>query len=84
MRLIAIGRPDEVRGFALAGVETWPCHTALDADRLLQTIGSDTAVGLIMIPGWVGHAANATIARVRATRRGPVILVLPNDTSELT
>ena len=82
--MIAIGTTDEVRGFVLAGVETWPCHSAPDADRLLQTIPSDTAVGLIMVPEWIGHAADAAITRLRATRRGPVILVLPDDTGELT
>lgn len=77
MRLIAFGRTDDVRGFALAGVETVPCQTVRQADAALRTLGSDPTVGVVMIPTWVERAIPAVIARVRVRRRAPVLLVLP-------
>jgi vacuolar-type H+-ATPase subunit F/Vma7 len=81
--MIALGRAEEVRGFALAGVETALCATAQQADALLMTCGADATVGLVMVPPWVEQQAPAALARVRARRRAPVVLVLPEGQSDL-
>ena len=73
-----MGRPDEVRGFALAGVETAPCRTAQDADRVLSTLVADRShVGVIVVPAWVNQAVAGVVARARAQRDAPVVVVLP-------
>jgi vacuolar-type H+-ATPase subunit F/Vma7 len=81
--MIALGRGDEVRGFALAGVETAPCQTPQEADASLLALGADTTVGLVLVPAWLQRVAPAAIARVRGRRRAPVILVLPEGDSDL-
>jgi vacuolar-type H+-ATPase subunit F/Vma7 len=51
--MVAVGRADEVRGFALAGVETCACETTAEIDaaiRRLTSTGGDTDVGLIIAP----------------------------------
>jgi vacuolar-type H+-ATPase subunit F/Vma7 len=82
LRLIALGRTNDVRGFALAGVETVTCQTVRQADAALRTLGSDPTVGVVMIPTWVERAIPAAIARVRVRRRAPVLLVLPLGDSD--
>jgi vacuolar-type H+-ATPase subunit F/Vma7 len=77
VRLIAIGRADDIRGFALAGVETARCESLQEAGALLAQVGVDATVGLIVVPSWVDRGAPAAIARVRARRRAPVVVVLP-------
>ena len=78
MRLVAIGRAADVRGFALAGVEVVACETEGEADETLRSLGADPTVGLVVVPAWIGQVA-AAIERVRS-RQGPaVILVLPGD-----
>ena len=82
--MIALGRVEDVRGFALAGVETASCQTPLDADALLPVLASDETVGLVVVPAWLDRLAPASIARVRGRRRAPVILVLPDEDSDVT
>jgi len=76
--MIAIGRADEVRGFALAGVEVAPCRTPHEADALVLALTTDATVGLLMVPSWVEEAARTSIARARGRRPTPAILVLPD------
>jgi vacuolar-type H+-ATPase subunit F/Vma7 len=75
--MIAVGRGDDIRGFALAGMETARCETPQDAGALLTRFGADATVGLLVVPLWVDRAAPESIARVRALRRAPIVLVLP-------
>jgi vacuolar-type H+-ATPase subunit F/Vma7 len=78
MRMVALGRLDDIRGFALAGVETVRCETLQEASALVLALGADTTIGLVVVPGWLARAASAAIARVRGRRRAPVVLVLPD------
>jgi vacuolar-type H+-ATPase subunit F/Vma7 len=77
--MIALGRADDVRGFALAGVETARCDTPDEARRLVLSLGADATVGLVLVPAWIGHAAGVSIASVRNRRRAAIVLVLPEN-----
>lgn len=73
-----MGQPDEVRGFALAGVETAPCRTAQDAGRVFSTLVADRShVGVIVVSAWVNQAVAGAIAHAREERDAPVVVVLP-------
>lgn len=74
-----MGRTVDTRGFALAGVEIAACQTAREADAVVSALSADPGVGLVIVPAWLTRVAPALVTRVRARRRGPVILVLPDD-----
>jgi vacuolar-type H+-ATPase subunit F/Vma7 len=77
MKIVALGRAEEIRGFALAGVATVVCQTAQDADEIVTRLGSREAdAGLLIVARWVGQAAGPAIARMRATQAPPIVLVL--------
>ena len=77
-----MGRTVDTRGFALAGVEIAACQTAREADAVVSALSADASVGLVIVPAWLNRLAPALVPRVRAKRRGPVVLVLPDDESE--
>jgi vacuolar-type H+-ATPase subunit F/Vma7 len=79
---VAVGRTVDTRGFALAGVEIAACQTAREADAVVSDLSADASVGLVIVPAWLNRFAPALVPRVRARRRGPVVLVLPDDESE--
>jgi vacuolar-type H+-ATPase subunit F/Vma7 len=76
--MVAVGRASEVRGFALAGVETARCETTQEAELVLEAIASDASVGLLMVPAWLERVARFR-GRGPAGRRGPIVLVLPQE-----
>ena len=82
MRIVAVGRVDETRGFALAGVEIASCQTTREADAVVSALSADASVGLVIVPAWLNRVVPALITRVRARRHGPVILVLPDGEPE--
>ena len=82
MRIIAVGRTDEIRGFALAGVEVASFQTPKEADDVVSALSADASVGLVIVPAWLNRVAPALVRRARARRRGPVILVLPDGEPE--
>jgi vacuolar-type H+-ATPase subunit F/Vma7 len=75
MRLLVAGRPQEIRGFALAGVETLTCHSRADAEAVVEQFGGD--VGLLIVPRWLADAASERLARIRQRQGWPIVLVLP-------
>jgi vacuolar-type H+-ATPase subunit F/Vma7 len=77
--MIALGRAEDVRGFALAGVETVRCDTPDEAGRLVLSLGAEASVGLVIVPGWIGRAAGRSISSVRNRRRAAIVLVLPES-----
>ena len=80
--MIAIGRLDDTRGFALAGVETARCESAQEGSALVTALASDPSVGVVVLPAWLGEGAARAIARLRERRRGPVVVVLPDTDSD--
>lgn len=81
MRIVAVGRAVDVRGFALAGVETRRCEAAAEAHAtLLQVADERPAPGLVVISPWVATVAPRAVAKIRsAATRPPVVVVLPAD-----
>jgi hypothetical protein len=77
MRLVVAGRAHDVRGFAVAGVETIRCETAGEAKALLDGLAAD--VGLFIVPRWFERATGERLARLRERWGPPVVLVLPPD-----
>ena len=78
MRIVAIGRADEMRGFALAGVETTRCDSGQEADSAISAMsraGSD--VGLVLVSRSIAALAVPAIARARAGGAPAVFLILP-------
>ena len=78
MRAVALGRLDDIRGFALAGVETVCCETLQEADAMVLALGADATIGLILLPASFAAAASTAIDVVRGRRRAPVVLELPD------
>jgi vacuolar-type H+-ATPase subunit F/Vma7 len=77
MRLVVAGRPRDVRGFAIAGVETLACDTAMQARAALDGLGSD--VGLFIASQWFEQASGERLRRLRERKGPPAVLVLPPD-----
>jgi vacuolar-type H+-ATPase subunit F/Vma7 len=77
MRLLVAGRARDVRGFAVAGVETVPCETAPQARAAIDDLGDD--VGLFVVSQWFEQATGDRLARLRGRKGPPVVLVLPPD-----
>jgi vacuolar-type H+-ATPase subunit F/Vma7 len=82
VKIVAVGRADDTRGFALAGVEIVSCRTPGEADAVISALSADAHVGVVIVPAWLNRVAPALVARVRARRRGPVLIVLPDAEPE--
>ena len=80
MKLIVAGRASEVRGFALAGVETIACETTERATAIVDGLGTD--VGLLIVSDWFAQAAAPRLSLLRARKGPPVVLTLPPDSDE--
>jgi vacuolar-type H+-ATPase subunit F/Vma7 len=78
MRVVMVGRAPEVRGFALAGVETRRCANAAEAQGAVTLLADERpAPGLVIVSPWAATAAARAIAHARRRSRPPVIVVLP-------
>ena len=69
MRLVVVGRAEEVAGFALAGVETAVCAAAGEVDTVVSELAARGA-GLIFVSPWATRHA-ARIDCRGATTQGP-------------
>jgi vacuolar-type H+-ATPase subunit F/Vma7 len=75
---VALGRAEDIRGFALAGVETAVCETPHEAETLMNALGAvESRVGLLMVSAWVTRAAPSAVERSRQKDGPPIVLVLP-------
>ena len=81
MRLMVAGRAAEVRGFALAGVETAECESDEQANALIIDLPGD--VGLLIVSPWVAHAAADRLRAIRDRKGPPVVFTLPADGADL-
>jgi vacuolar-type H+-ATPase subunit F/Vma7 len=79
MRIVAVGRAIDLRGFALAGAETRCCESAAEANAaLLQLADERSAPGLVVVSPWASAVAARAVATIRGdTTRPPVVVVLP-------
>ncbi len=73
MKALVLGTPDDVRGFALAGVRGVACENAADVDRAIAALPSELALLLVSEP--VARLAPEKIAALAT--QPPAVLVLP-------
>jgi vacuolar-type H+-ATPase subunit F/Vma7 len=78
MKLVVIGRADELTGFALAGVETVTCDASVDAARVVESVAAPAAgAGLVLVSPWIAQHAGRVIEAVQQRKGPPVITVIP-------
>ena len=78
MKLIVIGREQEVAGFALAGVQTLTCNSADDAAAAVDRVtapGGDT--GLVLVSPWIARHASRVLNAAQQRKGPPVVTVMP-------
>ena len=71
MRVVAIGNPEQLVGYALAGVEVIGCDTPEAALRAAETLSDDVALVL------VAPEADAVVREALAAACGVVSCLLP-------
>ncbi len=71
MRVVAIGKPEQLVGYALAGVEVIACDTPEATLRAAETLSDD--VGLVLIAA----EASAVVKEAIARHDGVVSCLLP-------
>jgi vacuolar-type H+-ATPase subunit F/Vma7 len=76
MRLIVVGRPEEVCGFALAGVDIVVCDAAAAAAARVERVSADGA-GLVLVTPWIARHAARTIAALQRHKGPPVVSIIP-------
>ena len=82
MRLVLLGDADDVRGFALAGVEGRVCHDRGTAESALAQIAAPGAeVGLVLISATVAGLASRALERLGRQEGSPAVVILPEADS---
>jgi vacuolar-type H+-ATPase subunit F/Vma7 len=85
VRIIVLGDADDVRGFALAGVEGHVCQDLGAAESTLAQIGAQVGeVGLVLISAAVAGLASRAVERLRRQEGSPAVVILPQVESPLS
>jgi vacuolar-type H+-ATPase subunit F/Vma7 len=80
VKVVVVGSPDEVRGFALAGVEGQTATTRREAiDALRDLLGAGQGVGLLLLSQAVAQAIPREIRELRLRGAPPALLILPGS-----
>jgi vacuolar-type H+-ATPase subunit F/Vma7 len=83
MRIVVVGRAVDLRGFALAGVETVVCRTPTEVEPVVSRLGLRPAgVGLLILSPWAAALGRQATSAIRASQGPPVVLELPGDAVE--
>ena len=83
MRIAVVGSPDDVRGFALAGIEGYPAMTGREAIPILRgLLREERPLGLLLLSRSVADAIGSELAALGRTDAPPAILVLPEASPE--
>lgn len=78
MRLVVVGRSDEITGFTLAGVDAVACDADADAARVVESVAApDAGAGLVLVSPWIARHAAREIAAVQQRKGPPVITIVP-------
>ena len=78
MKLIFVGRTDEVAGFALAGAQTVICDAPEHAASTVEHISAEGGdVGLVLVSPWIARHATRAIEVIQKRKGPPVISVVP-------
>ncbi len=82
MKIVLLGDADDVRGFALAGVDGHVCQDRGAVESALARIGAHAAeMGLVLISAAVAGLASRAIERLRAQEGSPAVIILPETDS---
>lgn len=74
-----LGTEQEVRGFALAGVEGRACGTAGEVAEAAAALHSRSDVALILVSRAVARLAPDQIAKLEGVTGPPALIVLPGE-----
>lgn len=78
MKLIFVGRTDEVAGFALAGAQTVTCDAPENAASTVEHVSAEGGdVGLVLVSPWIARHAARAIDAVQQRKGPPVISIVP-------
>ncbi len=77
MKIAVVGSPEDVRGFALAGLPGQVAQGGAEVEAALA--GSDA--GLLLVSACAARLAPEAIARLERGEGAPVALVLPEGSS---
>ncbi len=75
MRALLLGTPDDVRGFALAGVTGLACLDAGDVERAAAAVKARDDVALVLVSQAVAKLSPQAIASLAG--EPPAVVVLP-------
>lgn len=77
MIALVLGSEEEVRTFALAGVEGYACETPLAVEQAAAAVREREDVALVLVCARVQQLAPAALARLERPEGPPTVLVLP-------
>ena len=77
MKILVIGHPDAVRGFALVGVSGQSVTTADAVNQALDTALDDSDTGIILITDDVAELARRRVDALKTQRTTPLIVEIP-------
>ena len=85
MKIVVVGTPDQVRGFALAGIEGEAATTRRQAIPILRDLLREGhEVGLLLLARATAQAIPREIAELRRRGAPPAVLVLPDPGESLS
>ncbi len=76
MKAFLLGTPDDVRGFALAGVSGRACAQASDVEEACAVLRSRSDLALVLVSDEVAELAPELIEQLEANPP-PAVVVLP-------
>ena len=77
MKIHAIGEPDAVLGFLLAGCEGRGVKSRAEASRALAAAAADPQVGVILITERAAALIEQQVDAMRVSSSGPVLIEIP-------
>ena len=77
MKLLVIGNPDAVRGFALAGVRGQIAATAEELNRALNTALADEEIGIVLVTEDVADLARRRVDMLMVRSAVPLVVEIP-------
>ncbi|MGZ6126421.1 MAG: V-type ATP synthase subunit F [Myxococcales bacterium] len=79
MIAVLLGTEQDVRGFALAGVESRACGTAGEVAEAAAALHARSDVALILVSRNVARLAPDEVARLEGVSGPPALIVLPGE-----
>jgi vacuolar-type H+-ATPase subunit F/Vma7 len=82
VRIFALAGPEDVRGFALAGVEGTPCAVPGQARAILRELlrGRDAnGIGLLLLSAAAAREAPDEVGELCRSAAPPLVVILPDE-----